>query len=218
MKKNCYVLVLMFILTLAFSLTGCGSAHNDRGAVEEELTAEELTEQAREDLNRMVQFFYPWFEADIYCVVSLPDQSDGLAPFHIVASYRNNPDFKITFYAYRTTATDPDGSDVEGQAYYDTAASVWWIHPQIRTNALDFAFGSRPLMTEAMLDQIAAIFLDAHPGKLITAIADGNNVDLTLMGIDMSELDNWGGDSYSFKSVMKLDLASGAWLESEYHE
>lgn len=73
-------------------------------------------------------------------------------------------------------------------------------------------------MIEAMLDQIAAIFLEAHPGKLITAIADGNNVGLTLMGIDMSELDNWGGDSYSFKSVMKLDLASGTWLELEYQE
>jgi hypothetical protein len=217
------VLVVLVMVFCVAVLTGCGSSVSDEGDTavgDVEQTEEALSAQALEDVARMVDHFYPWFESDIYRVVSLPEQPDGMALFHVVAAYKNNPDFGISFFAYRTTAAEPEGADVDGQAYYDADAAAWWIHPQTRANSLDFTFGPNPLMTEAMLDQIASYFLAAHPGKLITGITGGTNVDLTLVGIAVEELDSWHDDGYSFKSVWKLDMreSPSVWREIDFEE
>lgn len=187
---------------------------------ESETTASEdmasaLVAEAENDIPRMVEHFYPWFEAQTYYIASVPEMEGGEATFHIIAGYKNNPDFRITFFAQRTGEADPEGSEVEGQAYYDDESGVWWLHPQTREHALDSVFGPSPLMTESMLDQIATDFVAAHPTWLVTDLSELTNVDLGLAGIDESELEGWYDDGESFETTWKLDMktAPSRWVE-----
>ncbi|MDZ4177694.1 MAG: hypothetical protein U1E29_00440 [Coriobacteriia bacterium] len=185
----------------------------------EEALRAELADAAREDIDRMVAYFYPWFESDSFYIVDV-ETDGGPAVIHIIAAYRNNPAFRITFFAERSTEADPAGSEVDGQAYYDEQAGVWWLHPETRDRSLDTTFGRSPLMTEAMLDQIATDFLAAHPGKIIIGVSEMTNVDLGFEGIDESELADWYDDFGSFESTWELDMsvAPSVWREVDYQE
>jgi hypothetical protein len=185
----------------------------------EEALRSELADAARDDVERMVVHFYPWFESESFYIVDIETSGDP-AVFHIIAAYRNNPAFRITFFAERSTEADPPGSEVDTQAYYDEQAGVWWLHPETRDRSLDTAFGRTPLMTEAMLDQIAADFVSAHPGKIIIGISQMTNVDLGFEGIDESELEDWYDDFGSFESTWELDMsvAPSVWREVDYQE
>jgi len=185
----------------------------------EDAARERVAAESAEDLARMVEHFYPWFELDHYYVVD-PGTIGGQATFHVIARYARNPEFQITFFARRTTQEDPEGATDPLISYYDGDAAVWWIHPETRERALLSVFGPTPLMTETTLDQIAADFTGKHPGKLITEVSELTNVDLGFLGIDDSELGEWMDDFSSFESVWKLDMttAPSRFRETSYTE
>lgn len=194
-------------------------------AMEQEVTTAEddegvlLADLAADDAQRMIEHFYPWFDLETLYTVGEPDDS-GATIIHVIAAYKNNPDFRITFFATRATQDQSVGSTPVPQVYYDTAANVWWIHPETRDHGLDSVFGPSPLMVESMLDQISADFVSAHPGKLVSDITALTNMDLGFAGIDESEIDDWYDDGESFESTWVNDIQAtpSRWKESNYTE
>ena len=180
--------------------------------------AAEFVASAQDDAGRMVEWFYPLFEMTHFYYLALPETAESPVEINIVAAYRNNPDFRITFYATRTGEFDPPGFDTDGQSFYDADAGVWWIHPQTRDHALDVLFGPDGWMSESMLDQLAADFVAAHPDKMVTTVSGAMNVALTLEGIDEEEFDDWYDDFTTFESAWELDIASGDWQEVDFRE
>ncbi len=219
------VAIGMFMNVAETSVTDLETAIDEEiAALEDEVVIDDsvdgqLADLAAADTQRMVQHFYPWFDLETHYTVGEPDAS-GASVFHVIAYYKNNPDFYLTFFATRTTEANPAGSDVEGQAYFDSEANVWWLHPETRTHALDSVFGPSPLMVESMLDQISADFVSAHPGKLVSDITALTNMDLGFAGIDESEIDDWYDDGESFTSTWVNDIAASPsrWKEVDYSE
>lgn len=194
-------------------------------AMEEEITAAEgdegalLADLAADDAQRMIEHFYPWFDLETLYTVGEPDDS-GATIIHVIAFYKNNPDFRITFFATRVTQEQSVGNSPVTQVYYDTVANVWWVHPETRDHGLDSVFGPSPLMMESMLDQISADFVAAHPAKLVSDITSLTNMDLGFAGIDESEIDDWYDDGESFESTWVNDIQAtpSRWKESNYTE
>jgi hypothetical protein len=180
----------------------------------------ELADRSRDDLARMVAYFYPWFELEQFYVVTVPATTEEPAVFNVMVAYRNNPDFRLTFFAERYTTDDYLVSEDPSIAYFDSGAEAWWYHPETADKALMSVFGPNPLMTESLLDGIAADFTAAHPGKYITSVTDLSNVDLAFAGIDASEIDSWLDDFESFESVWKLDMQTSPsrFSETSYEE
>lgn len=185
----------------------------------ETLADDDLSAQAAADAERMVEHFYPLFTLESFYTVGDTDET-GANGFHIIAAYANNPGFRITFFATRTTAELPEGDLSENLAYFDDESQVWWLHPETRSHALDSVFGPSPLMVPSMLDQISADFVEVHPTKIISDITSLTNVDLGFGGIDESELENWYDDGESFESTWKLNMqvAPSRWDEVDFAE
>ncbi len=188
---------------------------------ESDTVTEETEDIPAEDIQTMIEHFYPGFTLEGYYLVTVADGPEDASTYHVIAAYDNVPAFRITFFIYRSETENPAGSDVEGQAFLDDTTGAWWIHPQTRDHGLDSVFGPQALIgAGATLDQVATDFTAAHPTKIVSDVSDMTNVDLGFQGIDDSELDDWYDDSESFESTWKLDMqvSPGVWREIDFTE
>ncbi len=179
----------------------------------------EIAADARMDVERMVAYFYPAFEAETYYAIDAASGS-GASTFHIIARHRETPGFMITFFAQRTPADSPRGSDDPVIAYRDAESGVWWLHPQTRDRGLGRTFGPEAVLDGGEVEQIARSFAQAHPGSVVTQVTRASEERIVMRGIRTAELEDWYDDFTTFESSWRLDEGASPprFTERDYAE